>query len=234
MARCGATLPKATRYRARMAETKPWISFHAPWVDRSKSGMVVFERIQRFLAACAVDPTPDWIEIEIDEHRRPDGSLPPLVDEATAAFGPESKLKTAGSSNPLASWLWERRSPAIADAPAMVEFYRAHESIPPLPGREYTKRAVQLVVNHWFEVKRPGATAPLFPGATLRSSVMIWLHSRRVNLSLRYQSPDFTPDLRAAHADILAALGPKTPRHALQRIIPARTPGGRERREPIT
>ena len=90
------------------------------------------------------------------------------------------------------------------------------------------------MLNHWFEIKRPGTTAPLFPGSQLQSSVMLWLDSRGANLSIRYDAPELTPALRAAHADIVATLGPKTPRHALQRIIPARTPGGRERREPLT
>jgi hypothetical protein len=89
-----------------------------------------------------------------------------------------------------------------------------------------------LVLSYGFEVKRPGAGGPLFPGAELRSSVMIFVGARAANLSLRYDSPDMTPELRQAHTEIVAALGPKTPRHALQRIIPA-TAGGRERREPI-
>jgi hypothetical protein len=93
---------------------------------------------------------------------------------------------------------------------------------------------VGLTLSYWFEVKRPGSAGPLFPGAELRSSVMIFVDGRGANLSLRYDSPDMTPALREAHGEIVAALGPKTPRHALQRIIPATTPRGRERREPIS
>lgn len=67
----------------------------------------------------------------------------------------------------------------------------------------------------------------------LRSAATITLDARRGGVALRYDSPEMTVALRQAHADILAALGPKTPPHALHRIIPATRPDGRERRETI-
>jgi hypothetical protein len=213
---------KRNAIRSGVAQTEPWISFHAPWTERSKTGLVIFERIQRFLAACAVDPAPDVVELT--------AYTAEIAADATAAFGPprEARLSADGTRG---IWRFEQRAPV--DAAPFVAFYRERESLPP-PEHAPSRRALGLMINHWFEVKRPGTTAPLFPDSQLQSSVMIWLDSRAANLSIRYDSPELTPALRAAHADIVAALGPKTPRHALQRIIPARTLRGRERREPLT
>jgi hypothetical protein len=86
------------------------------------------------------------------------------------------------------------------------------------------------MLNYWFALKRPSTGMPLFPSSTLRSSVMVWLDSRHVNLAIRYDAPEYTPEMQAIHAEVAAALGPKTPRHALQQIFPAKRPGGRERK----
>jgi len=233
-------LPKATRDRATalpspVAETAPWILFHAPWTERAKSGMVLLERMQRFLAAAAVDPAPDSLEMTIyDRFAQP---LPPLVQEAGAAFGASQRDPEAPKPGGLARWRWRREARNGAPIPpadigALVDFYRTREHLPPVDGPG-AKRAVLLHLTYWFEVKRPGTNAALFPSASLRSGLLLSLDSRHANLSIRYASPELTPELRTAHAAIVAALGPKTPRHAFQRIIPARTPGGRERREPL-
>lgn len=218
--------------------------------------MVVLERVQRFLAAVAVDPAPDSAELtvyedlgyELGRRLRAESwnatTLPatleaigyrpgPLVAEVALAMGAsgEQSLCASGSTGYLFRWTWRRERPF--DPGPLIAIYRRHEADRPMeiaPGR----RAVGLTLSYWFEVKRPGTDGPLFPGAELRSSVMIFVGGRGANLSLRYDSPDMTPALREAHTEIVAALGPKTPRHALQRIIPATRPGGRERREPIS
>lgn len=237
-----------------MSQSAPWISFHAPWVDRSRSGMVPLARVQRFLAACAVDPAPDSGELRVHEELGADfarrtrelestqeniekalesvGYRPgPLVAEVAEAMGTAGTHGTwaSGSSGFLLRWQWERKRPF--DPAPMIALYQRHEKDPPVASSP-SKRGLDVTLSYWFEVKRPGSTEPLFPGAELRSSVMIWLGSRRTNLSLRYQSSEMTPALREAHTEIVAALGPKTPPHALQRIISL--PGGRERREPIS
>ncbi len=189
---------------------------------------MILERIQRFLTAVAVDPAPDSLDLSIYE----DPGTPRLCDQARSLFGLEAEKKSSsGSGRSLTRWRRDRRDGTI-DAGPFIAFYLEREELPPVEWAP-SKRAVGLTITHWFEVKRPGADAPLFPGAELRSSVMIWVDSRSVNLSLRYAAPDMTDELRAAHEEIVTALGPKTPRHALQRIIPSRTTPGRERREPI-
>lgn len=229
--------------------TEPWISFHAPWKSRARSGLVVFEQIQRFVGAVAVDPAPSSVRLAVHEDhgeplRRLTRELPgtdanqaqalaaigyrpgPLITLAQQRFGGGTHQRWAqGSSGFLFAWTWERDRPPI-ELPPFIDFFRAHEALP----RAGAMPQVDVTVTYDFEVKRPGTSGALFPGASLRSSVMVWLGSRSVNLSVRYQTPEFTPALREIHAEIVAALGPKTPRHALQQIIPARRPGGRERR----
>lgn len=232
-----------------MTLTEPWISFHAPWKSRAKSGLVVLAQIERFVAAVAVDPAPESVALSVyEDHGEPLRRLTrdvagtdanaaralaaigyqpgPLITDAQARFGAGTHRRWAqGASGFLFAWTWERDRPPI-DLPAFVDFFRAHEALP----RAGAMPQVDLVISYHFEVKRPGTSGPLFPGASLRSAVMLWLGSRSVNLSVRYQTPEFTPELRQIHGEVVAALGPKTPRHALQQIIPARRPGGRERR----
>lgn len=191
--------------------------------------MVVLERVQRFLAAVAVDPAPDSAELRVfgnpgDEH----GSVVTDVAEVMGTSG-EPGVWASGPSG--FRWAWRRERPFDPDP--LIAVYRRHETDPPVAFAPH-KRGVGLTLSYWFEVKRPGETGPLFPGAELRSSVMIFVDGRGANLSLRYDSPEMTPALRQAHTEIVAALGPKTPRHALQRITPATTPRGREKREPIS
>ena len=195
--------------------------------------MVVLERVQRFLAAVAIDPTPDSATLTIYEDRGDEHIARPLVEEVTEVMNAPGRHRTwlTGSSGNFFCWEWKCERPFDPDP--LIAIYRRHEADPPVTSAP-SKRGVGLTLSYWFDVKRPGADQPLFPGAELRSSVMIFVDGRGANLSLRYDSPDMTPALREAHTEIVAALGPKTPRHALQRIIPATTAGGRERREPIS
>jgi hypothetical protein len=188
--------------------------------------MVVLERVQRFLASVAVDPSPDSAELTVYENR---GTLVGEVDAALGATG-EPEIWASGATGNLSRCRWKRERPFDADP--LIDVYRRHED-DPISVSAPNKRVVGLTLSYWFEVKRPDAAGPLFPGAELRSSVMIFVDRRGANLALRYDSPEMTPALRQAHTEIVAALGPKTPRHALQRIVPAATPRGRERREPI-
>jgi hypothetical protein len=219
--------------------------------------MVLLERVQRFLAAVAVDPSPDDAEVEVYEDLDPElhrrirhaawnpTTLPgvmvelgyrpgPLVLEAAEAMGsPGDHGLHASATGPRGyefRWKWRRQRPFDPDP--LIEMYRRHEADPPVRSAP-NKRGLGLRLSHQFEVKCPGATGPLFPGAELRSAATISLDARRGGVALRYDSPEMTVALRQAHADILAALGPKTPPHALHRIIPATRPDGRERRETI-
>jgi hypothetical protein len=218
--------------------------------------MVVLERVQRFLAAVAVDPSPDHAEIEVYEDLDPElhrrirhaawnpTTLPgvmvelgyrpgPLVAEAAEAMGTPGDHSLFASSGPRGyqfRWKWQRKRPFDPDP--LIEMYRRHEADPPVVSAPY-KRGLGLRLSHEFEIKCPGAAGPLFPGAELRSAATITLDACRAGVALRYDSPEMTVALRQAHIDILAALGPKTPPHALQRIIPATRPNGRERRETI-
>jgi hypothetical protein len=213
-------------YPRAVTQSAPWICFHAPWTERARSGMVVLARVQRFLASVAVDPAPDSAELTVYENR------PGLVAEVEVALGATGKheIWASGATGKLARCKWKREHPFDPDP--LIDIYRRHEA-DPIAELAPNKRVVGLTLSYWFEVKRPDAADPLFPGAELRSSVMIFVDKRGANLALRYNSPEMTPALRQAHMEIVAALGPKTPRHALQRIIPATTARGRERREPI-
>jgi hypothetical protein len=197
-----------------MSVSTPWILFHAPWVSRVPSGVVLLEQVERFLAAVAVDPSPDSADLSVSED--PPG---PLVEEASAVFG--ARQPPSQSRRPR--WCWERP----VDVAPLVAFFREHDH------RRAADRRVELLLTYWFEVKRPGAGAPLFPGSPLPSSLMVWLGSRRINLAIRYPSADLTPALLDAHEAIANALEPKPKptRCVLQRVIPATRPGGREKFE---
>jgi len=214
------------------AQTTPWISFHAPWTSRLRD-LKLLAQIERFVAACAIDPAPDSATLEVyDDMRgresadyRPDAR----VEATTARFGPGTQ---SFWGHGMQRWSWQHRKQPF-DSKALIDYFAAHEGDPPIeraPGR----RGVHLFLSYWFEAKRPGADAPLFPGASLRSAVLLHLGLHSVNLSLRYDSAELTPALRAAHGEILATFDPPLKRGVLQRITPATKPGGRERREPLT
>ncbi len=188
-----------------MAVTTPWILFHAPWTPRIASGVALLTQIERSLATVAVDPSPDSAKLSVAQSE--------LVEPATAAFGP------AGPGGPG----WHRERPF--DLAPLVAFFEAHE------GGRAAARPVELMVSYWFEVKRPGAGAALYPGAPFASSLMVWLGSHRINLSLRYATGEPTQDLLDAHTAIVGAIEPRPKRGVLQRIVPLGP--GRERREPI-
>lgn len=201
-----------------MAVAEPWICFHAPWTSRARSGLVVLAQIRDFLAAAATDVTLSWVVLTVWDHGEPDAR----TADAAARFGGATRRERGPT---VACSVWDLRDPSL-DVDRFVDFYRDHEAAPPVEDH----RAVQLMVSWQFQVRRPGTDDALVPTARFSSDVMVWVDSRHVNLSVRYDTPDYTPALRAAHADVVAALGPRTPRHALQQIIPARTTGGRERR----
>lgn len=237
-----------------MTRRPPWISFHAPWTQRGRSGLVLVERMQRFLAAVAVDPSPQSAELTVYEDLGEElrqrsrgvdstatniraaldaiGYQPgPLVAEVTEAMGGPGRHGTwaSGSSGFLMRWSWERKAPL--DPAPLIALYTRHEADPPVASAP-AKRGVGLTFYYSFEVKRPGATAPLFPGASLRSNLLLMVDHRHANLSIRYESPEMTPELRVAHDEIVAALGPKTPRHALSRVVTS--PTGRETSRRLT
>ena len=118
--------------------------------------------------------------------------------EAAVGVGCEARLHRAGGLRGRGETVSACPRRPI-DWSVSQEFYRAREHLP-APPHAHARRAVGLMINHWFEIRRPGATAPLFPRASLRSAVMIWLDSRRANLSIRYQTPELTPDLREVYA----------------------------------
>jgi hypothetical protein len=165
----------------------------------------------------------------------------PLVDAVRARLG-DGKHGTwaSGASGLCTRWRWEReawrRSDPPIDAAPMLDAYRAHAAQPPI-ARGLGGKAIELRLGYEFEIKRPGEMAPLFPGTSLRSTASIALGGRRVSIAVRYDSPQLTPELADAHAAITAALAEanrgKLPRHAFQRITPARRPGARERAEDL-
>lgn len=64
---------RATALPSPVAEAAPWILFHAPWTERAKSGMVLLERMQRFLAAALGPKTPRHAFQRIIPARTPGG-----------------------------------------------------------------------------------------------------------------------------------------------------------------
>ncbi|HVK72444.1 MAG TPA: hypothetical protein VM734_03965 [Kofleriaceae bacterium] len=211
-----------------MTATVPWILCSAAWTSRLRSGAKLLEQLERFLDATAVDPSPDSAQLTI--HEGSGGSPGPLAVEARQRLGADATHQrwASGASGDLfvARWEWQRP----LDLAAPLAFYRDHEDATSATAPH--RRAVGLMIAYWFEVKRPGETAAMFPGAELRSSLMVWLEARRTSLSLRYASADYTAPLALAHTDVFNRLGPKPPRCVVQRIHPA-TAGRKERREPI-
>ncbi|HVV82814.1 MAG TPA: hypothetical protein VHE35_07025 [Kofleriaceae bacterium] len=233
-----------------MTHPTPWIAFHAVWTSRTRRGRVLYDLLAQFVQAFAVDPTPEESHLRIHEELGPElarrtrgqpadpakeaealaaiGYRPgPLVEEATARFGPGRHRRWAsGASGYLFHWEWEWPGAAI-DRDALLAFQEAHERLPKVGGLA----AVGVRLRWWFELAHPGTRAPVYPGSTLRSSVTADLGSRHVSMMIRHDRPDDTPDFRALHAAILAALGPRPPRHVVDLILPPRAPGGRERRQ---
>lgn len=204
---------------------------------------MVLAQVERFLAAAAMDPAAEGGSLTIVQAAgEPAATLGEpaatvgdanagagaIVAAARARFGAGAAVERGGG---LARHRWDWHGPPQPfDGAALVDFYRAHEALPAIGER----RQVDVMLSYWFDLRRPGTTERLFPGSTLRSSAMIWLGARHVNLSVRYDAPGFTPELRTIHDALIATLGPKPPRHALQLIVPATTPRGRERRVPLT
>lgn len=234
-----------------MSRSAPWIMFSAAWTSRTKGPKLLGE-LEQFIQSCAMAPAPE-VELSMyedlgrefesatrDVEATPEataralesfGYRPgPLVDEATRRFGTGLHHRWAsGECGFRFAWRWSRsRSESLA---ALADFYQENAELTVADDDGRSRPAVDLMVSYWFDAKRPGERAPLFASQEVRSSLTAWLGSRRVSLALRYPTAKYDPDLAAAHAEILASLGPKSPRGVLDRITPSSRPGARERRE---
>ena len=235
-----------------MAQRNPWIFFRVQWTERARSGLVALERALRLVTAAAIDPAPtradfclyEVLSDELFRRLRSAAWNPTTLPSALESIGYRAPAvvaevtETMGVPGTLGTYPWSTRDYGLCrrwnrdhpfDPAPLIALYQRHEADPPVdkaPG----KRGLGLTLDYQFKLKRPNSAEPLFPGTELDCSATVMLGMRHVRIGLRYDSSEMTPALREAHAHFVATLGPKTPPHQLERILP----GTRERSVPIT